>query len=175
MASIRSAEAAVALEVPRGWDARVSRRPRDPNERSAAGTSDAAVAESGPSLAHVASFPLPQDAGDFGSGAVEAMGSTDAFVSLFEYDAGSAAAGLFEHEGVPADLRPADFTEDSLQRPQAGQVGLQRFFRVGDRAFCLYVVLGHRVAGLRKLPVVNQLLRTMEIDGATTSPERRPG
>ena len=43
--------------------------------------------------------------------------------------------------GIPRP-RQADFSPDCLQRRLPGQLGYQRFFTVGSRALCLFVVLG---------------------------------
>ncbi len=48
---------------------------------------------------------------------------------------------LFSPRGLPRP-RQADFSPDCLQRRLPGQLGFQRFFTVGSRAMCLFVVLG---------------------------------
>ena len=149
--------AGVKVSVPSGWDARVTSRPGDAAYPAAQGGAE-------PSLTHVGSFPLPEQRGDFGSGAVELMRTTDAFVSLFEYLPSSKDEALYRNEGLPAPLTLSDFDEQALQRPQAGQVGVQRFFRIGERRFCLYVVLGHRVAAARQLGRINQLVADLRFD-----------
>lgn len=153
MVLLRSDSNSIQADIPKGWDARLSAREAVPGTAAAAGPP--------PTLLHTASFALPADVGDFGSGAVEAMGTQDAFVSLFEHDRSSAGTPLFEHEGVPGQLLATDFSEDALQRPLPGQLGTQRFFTLDGRAFCVYVVLGHRLLALRKLKPVNDLIASI--------------
>ena len=101
------------------------------------------------SLIHLANFALPTDRGDYGSGAVEAMDSGGILIVLMEFDAASARTAMFSGTTLPTALGAGDFSPESLQRRLAGQSGAQRFFRSGDRAFGLYVVLGsHRQASL---------------------------
>ena len=101
------------------------------------------------SLVHLANFALPVERGDYGSGAVEAMDSGGILIILMEFDSTSARAAMFSGGAVPDGLVADDFSPEALQRRLAGQAGAQRFFRIADRAFGLYVVLGsHRQAGL---------------------------
>ena len=53
-------------------------------------------------VAQFATFPLPDDIGDFGSGAVTLMGPQDVFASLFEYGPESVGTALFARQGRPA-------------------------------------------------------------------------
>lgn len=156
----------LAVDVPTGWDARSSGRPVRESADAAAGSTDRSLAAVPPENAtqlHMASFALPESRGDFGSGAVERMRTQDVFLAVIEYAPSDEPQALFSGRGVPRKLQISDFDENALQRPQAGQVGVQRFFHVGRRRFCLYVVLGHRVVALRKLGLVNQMLASLEI------------
>jgi hypothetical protein len=126
----------LAAEMPPGWEGAISLE-------SSAGS--VALAEVGGSLrpvAHLATFPLPSDRGDFGSGAVELMRTEDVFVALLEYDPAEAGTELFARRGLPRRLDPRLFSPAALQRGQRGQAGFQEFFTQAGRAFCLYVVLG---------------------------------
>ncbi|MEQ8840086.1 MAG: hypothetical protein RIB98_03825 [Acidimicrobiales bacterium] len=101
------------------------------------------------SLVHLANFALPAARGDYGSGAVEMMDGGAVLVIVMEFDSDSAGTAMFSGTRVPSDLRVDDFSAAALQRRLSGQAGAQRFFRVGGRAFGLYVVLGSgRQAGL---------------------------
>ena len=51
----------------------------------------------------------------------------------------------------------------ALQRALPGQAGVQRFFHVGQRALCLYVVLGGYDNRVPLTYRVNQLLGGLEI------------
>ena len=111
---------------------------------------------------HAASFPLPNDRGDFGSGAVERMRPHDVLVALVEMGPESVGTALFAAAGPPRQLSSQDFDPSSLLRAIPGQVGTQRFFSARGRAFCLYVVLdGHQPGPL--MPVVNSLLQSLQI------------
>jgi hypothetical protein len=90
---------------------------------------------------HLANFALPKGRGDFGTGAVEIMGHQHVFVSLLEYGPAEVGSALFASAGLPLP-RPTEFSPNALQRTLAGQAGWQRFFTVGGRPFCAYVVLG---------------------------------
>lgn len=136
--------------LPDGWEGAMLRQPdlevaRSPSSSALsdgdAGPSLPAVIPSLPVL-HLASFPLPEGRGDFGSGAVDEMGPDDVLVALVEYGPENVGTPLFEAEGLPTRLRGSDFSRWSLQRTVPGHAGLQRFFSLSGRAFCLYVVIG---------------------------------
>jgi hypothetical protein len=147
----------IGADLPPGWEARITRR--DPAQARAAG----AVGTPHP-VAHLATFPLPEDRGDYGSGAVDRMTAADALVVLVEHDPTSVGTALFAPVGLPRDLRPGDFDPMGLQRTIPGQAGHQRFFTEAGRAFCLYVVLGAHRAAVALVPQVNAVLRTIRID-----------
>ncbi len=120
------------LEVaaPSGWEARIDRRPvPEPG------------ATSHPVL-HAATFPLPAERGDYGSGAVEEMGQDDVFVALVEFGGESVGSALFPDRPLPRVIEPEGFATNQLQRWMPGQAGQQIFFTDGGRAFCLYIVIG---------------------------------
>lgn len=119
-----------------------------------------------PPALHLASVPLPRDRGDFGSGAVEELTSTDAFVAVVEYGRESAGTALFEPGALPRRLRPRDFRGDTLQRALPGQGGLQVFRTERGRALCLYVVLGSLANAAALVDEVNDVLSTLEIAAA---------
>jgi hypothetical protein len=113
-------------------------------------------------IVHLANFALPEERGDFGSGAVDRMGSGDVFVTLFEYGSESVGQALFASQGVPA-LRPRMFAPTALQKTISGQAGCQRFFTVAGRPFCLYVVLGRHREATTLVPKANAVLRATTI------------
>ncbi len=114
-----------------------------------------------------ATFPLPDDVGDFGSGAVNLMGPGDVFATLFEYGPESLGAALFSQQGLPAVLSPADFSPVRLRRGLPGQSGTQRFFTEAGRPFAFYAVLGSHLRRDQLVPVVNALLSSLAISPAT--------
>lgn len=151
----------VGVDLPRGWDGRItSRLPEQSRFRAYADGPD----ETGGALLHAGSFPLPEDRGDFGGGAVELMRRGDVFIALFEYDRESAGSALFAAQGVPRDLKPADFDGRSLQRLIPGHFGLQRFFSEKGRAFCLYAVLADDGDLPSLVREANRMLATLKIE-----------
>jgi hypothetical protein len=161
----------LGADVPRGWDGAVYRRSGD--ERAPTpfrptglgpsslpggrGSGPAGPPMHYPPILHLATFALPADRGDFGSGAIEGMGPRDLFVSVLEFDTGSGTGAMFGH-GVPWPLRPDDFSPQAMRVPKPNQSGCQRFFRVGDRGFTLYVVIGSHSLRRVLVPRVNTAL-----------------
>jgi hypothetical protein len=88
------------------------------------------------------------------------MTAENLLVVLFEYGAASAGTALFATEGIPT-VRADDFAPHTMQRPLPGQSGAQYFFSSGDRAFCLYVVLGAHSRRLELVPEVNQVVASI--------------
>jgi hypothetical protein len=118
-------------------------------------------------VAHFATFPLPDDIGDFGSGAVTLMGPSDVFATLFEYGPESVGTRLFAREGRPGALSPADFRNTVLRRGLPGQAGTQWFFTEAGRPFSFYAVLGSQAMGPALVPLVNELLSSLTLSPAT--------
>lgn len=147
-----------------GWEGRISVR-RVPVGASAGVRSNRAgdlAAQTHPVM-HLANFPLPEQRGDFGSGAVDLMGGGHALVVLFEYGSESVGQALFRRHGLPDRLRPDMFSGSALQRTIPGQAGTQVFFTDADRAFCLYVVLGRHREASSLVPLVNRTLSATKI------------
>jgi hypothetical protein len=155
----------IAVSPPSGWDAQIFRRDPDPlpDRRAPDTLAPFGGVEAVPPIAHVANFGLPPQRGDFGGGAVELMGTGAVFISLLEHTAEEATTALFAGNGIPWPFAADDFSPDSLQRGIAGQAGLQRFFVVDGRAFCLYVVIGsYRMRGVL-VREVNDVLATFSL------------
>ena len=146
----RLAAHGVAIAVPHGWEARILRRSainQDERPRT---------------VMHVASFPMPEERGDFGVGVTELMRSGDVFVTLFEYGPESLGQPLFAQQGIPRLTRDL-FASKRLQRTLPGQLGCQLFFTAGRRPFCLYVVVAGRFHLDRLLAQVNKMLAGLEL------------
>jgi hypothetical protein len=137
------------INAPPAWDVRVYQRPAPVEERTFP-------------VMHAANFALPSRRGDFGSGAVEIMGSSHVLVVLFEYEPAATATKLFDRRGIPI-ARPQDFSPRSLQRTLHGQSGVQYFFQTSGRAFCLYIVLGSHAGRRRLVETANSLVRSVAI------------
>ncbi len=161
MAALRGHD--IGCTLPAGWDGRISvRGDGAPEAFAIEGTREVFTAVPHP-VAHLANFALPEERGDFGSGAVELMGDRDVLIVLFEYEPAAAGAPLFKARGIPRSLRASQFDPTMLRRGIAGQVGFQTFFHQAGRAFCLYVVLGNAAASSRLVQLVNSVLATVEI------------
>jgi len=128
----------LSIAVPPGWDARIFLR--GTSERTVPG-SDVPMSGVVMPVLHLADFPLPEIRGDYGSGAVQAMGRDDVFVALVEFGPESAGTPMFSRRGVPR-LRTSELGAQAMQRPQAGMAGVQRFFTEAGRPCCLYAVIG---------------------------------
>ena len=141
------------LDLPSGWEGQI-----DEGLRLLA---DGAVR---PTVTHLANFPLPPGRGDFGGGAIEIMHPGDALIVLFEYGPESAGTALFSEAGVPRFVRLQDFQRDVLHTSVPGMSGLQRFFTMNDRPFCLYIVVGSHIDRADVLAQINSVLASLEID-----------
>lgn len=142
----------MTLELPDGWEGQL--------DEGLQLLADGAVR---PTVAHLANFPLPPGRGDFGGGAIEVMGPGDALIVLFEYGPESAGTALFGNEGIPRFVRSGDFDRDVLHTSVEGMSGIQRFFTVNGRPFCLYVVVGSHIDRADVLPQINTVLATLEV------------
>jgi hypothetical protein len=148
----------VEVGLPQGWDGRIAGRLPEGDVSTAA----IASATEPTAVVHAASFPLPADLGDFGSGAVNRMTARDVFVVLLEHGPESIGTPLFAAQGIPR-LRPNDFSPATLRMMLPGQSGVQRFFTVNGRPFCLYAVIGAHSRRIGLAGVVNELLAAVRI------------
>jgi hypothetical protein len=136
----------IEIDLPRGWEGRIYRRPE------------------GRPILHAGNFQLPAEDGDFGTGAVSAMGDGGVFFVLAEYDPEAGGSGLFSHRGVPGRLEPSEASPRALIRALPGRRGIQRFFTVRGRAFCLYLVAAERPSAARLVDEANRVLRSVSIE-----------
>ena len=149
----------ISIDVPPGWEAELSLQ-EDPSMVD----TDLVLPDEQMVVLHMANFWMPPDRSDYGWEAVQAMGSGGIFIALVEFDSTATGSSLFEHIGIPVQLKPNHFSPAQLQQPMRGQAGLQRFFCSGSRAFCLHAVIGSY--GLRQAltPDVNGLLSGLTIE-----------
>jgi hypothetical protein len=133
----------ISIDLPDGWDGqiRAAGQGRDDAGARSIAAGDAAAASPAGRVLHAASFALPAERGDYGSGAVELMGGSDVLVCLLEHEPEAADTVLFRRQGVPR-LRDELFSPQTMQRALPGMAGAQQFFQVDGRPFCLYVVIG---------------------------------
>ena len=141
----------MAVDVPTRWEGRIFRH------------------RGGEPTLHVANFALPASDGDYGARATSSMTTGGAFVAITEFEPELAGTALFQHQGLPRRLRVADLSPKAMMRMRPGFAGLQRFFHHGDRAFCLYVVVGDDPSRSGLCREVNRVLATVEIDRRPTS------
>lgn len=174
----------IETDLPAGWEGRIALRtpptlegagsldrsgPPDVSTRSAV-PSTSAVTRRGHvdevifPVAHLGNFPLPDDRGDFGSGAVDVMQDLDVLLVLAEYGPECVGTALFSHQGLPTRLTPNMFSSSALQRTISGQAGCQVWFTVANRAFCLYAVLGRQSNASRVLPSAAATLAATRIN-----------
>ena len=156
MADLRGHD--LGCTLPAGWDGRIT--VRNDGHAEALSTDDgvhAFTARPRP-VVHLANFGLPEERGDFGSGAVDIMGPGNLFVCLFEYGPESVGTALFAPQGMPRSLTPSQFSPRALQHVIPGQAGFQTFFTEQNRAFCLFVVLGALASAPTLVPSANQVL-----------------
>ena len=160
---MRLAAYGIAIELPRGWDGRIYRRPG-----------------ADPTL-HAANFPLPANDADFGSGALAHMPDNGAFIALKEYRAGQhlrPGVGLYASRSISLPLSPGDFDPHALQVGRPRQAGFQHFFTaLGERPFCLYAVVstpsipfGLAPFGVRageQIASLSGVLYSLRIEGAS--------
>ena len=167
------------VTLPTDWEGRIYQRPTPtaaftPSNRAAAGSgsggSGSARTGSGwrgeqtrPVL-HLGNFALPLERGDYGSGAVERMGTAQTFIAIVEFGPECLGTTLYGSVGLPR-VTPDRFDPNGLQRRIPGQSGFQAFFTEQSRPMCLYVVLGsHRnAAALTKQ--VNSVLDRIKVTG----------
>jgi hypothetical protein len=142
---VRLAAHGLALDVPRGWEGRIFRH-------------------GGLPTMHAANFPLPAEDGDFGTRAVESLGPDGVLVVLTEYEPDAAGQALFAREGLPLPLAPDAAHPATLLRRLPGQAGLQRFFSLAGRPFCLYVVVGSQPSRGALVGRAESLLRSLVVE-----------
>ena len=171
----------IETDLPFGWEGRIAMRtPAEPETSvmSSFSTTDDPDGGGGANrsaqpqtltveqhfpVAHLANFPLPEQRGDFGSGAVDIMTADDILVVLAEFGPECANTALFAPRDLPTNLTPNMFSGSALQRSHEGQAGCQIFFTHANRAFCLYTVLGRQSAASRVLPGANATLAATRI------------
>jgi hypothetical protein len=152
----------IETDLPPGWEGRITRR-TEPVGAARGTTARGTPGERTHPVAHLANFPLPENRGDYGSGAVDVMTARDILIVLFEFGPEAVGQPLFARRGLPRNLAPARFSPNALQRTRPGQAGRQIFFTEQDRAFSLYVVLGSHGAAPTLTPKANAVLRATTI------------
>ena len=114
---------------------------------------------------HLGSFGLPDDRGDYGSGAVNRMRSDDVFVALVEFGPESVGTAMFARQGLPK-FRTRDITAATMQRPIRNMGGGQHFCTVSGRAFCCYAVVGSLARRSTLVGMINDALAGVAVSPA---------
>lgn len=153
-----------SIDLPRGWEGTISRRLDNAAAQAAGAVRGATplLEELVLPVAHLATFGLPADRGDFGSGAVEVMGAEDLFIALLEFGPECAGTALFAQTRLPR-LDPSGFDRNRLQRTLAGQSGHQSWYTINGRALGLYVVLGSHGLARKLVPRANEVLANLRV------------
>jgi hypothetical protein len=121
-------------------------------------------------VAQFATFPIPQEIGDFGGNTQTSMGPSDIFAVLFEYGPESVGTALFAVQGIPSGLTTMDFLPYVMRPGVGGSLGIQRFFTVSGRPFMFYARLGSLQQQAALVQQVNQLLANLVIQPLAPSP-----
>ncbi len=145
--------AGLTIAPPSGWEATIYQRP--------AGTGETSYP-----VVHAATVPLPANRGDYGGGLVEQLGPEDVFVSFLEFGPEAAGTALFTTLNAVPGLTPDSYRPRQLQRTILGQAGVQRFFTVGGRAFCLYSVIGSMANRVSLTTRANQVIGSFHAEPA---------
>lgn len=145
----------LSVEGQPGWEARIFRR---------APVDDGEVTHP---VLHACTRVLPPVRGDFGAGVVENLSSEDVFVALVEYGTEVAGQGLFAAQGRPV-LRPSQFDPSRIQRSIPGISAAQHFFTDGERAFCLFVVLGSHARRMALAPRAERVVGSLRVTSRRT-------
>ncbi len=140
----------IRVGVPAGWSGKVFAR----SQRTA--------------TLHAGDFQLPlSEDGEFGPQSTSEMPPVASFLAVTEYEPGAGlhpGTGLFAPRGIHLPLDPSRFSGTGLAHPRPGQLGMQHFFSLSGRAFCLYVVLsGPRARRRRQLLVLDHVLGSLRV------------
>lgn len=136
----------IRAEVPVGWDCRIGKQ-------FESGEGELAFL-----VLHAATKPLTGLRADYGGGVVETLGTTDVFVALIEYGPAESSSALFQNRSAIPTLEVSQFHRNQLQRRIRPQAGVQHFFTIEGRPFCLYVVLGSISRRIELVSMANDFL-----------------
>jgi hypothetical protein len=141
----------MSVTPPAGWEATIYRRSARPGESTFP-------------VLHASTTRLPSVRGDYGSGAVELLGPDDVFVAILDFGPSAAGTALFSGLRAVPGLTPDAYRTRQLQRTIRGQAGVQRFFTLHGRGFCLYSVIGSLANRVPSTARANQLIGSIHID-----------
>ena len=141
----------ISVDLPHGWEGRIFRR------------------RQGDPTLHAATFALPFEDGEFGTGATERMPAGGAFLTITEYRPGTGLVpgrGLFAPHAIPLPIARSRFRPSHLLVARRGQRGYQHFFTTAGRPFCLYAVIREPQLGAARADVgsMNDVLGSLTIE-----------
>ncbi len=142
----------VRLAVPQGWEARIGMQ------------AESGLGDHSFQVVHAATVPLAGPRADYGGGVVERLGPHDVFVALIEFGPEEASSALFKDVARLPVLETSMFHRNQLQRRIRGQAGVQHFFTLEGRPYCLYVVLGSIVHAPELVDKANEILQGLEVE-----------
>jgi hypothetical protein len=153
----------ISVDLPNGWDGQIRGAGATSGGRALRAAGGAPEpSEAMGSVLHAATFALPAERGDYGSGAVELMGGSDVLICLLEHEPEAADTALFSRQGLPR-LEASQFSPQAMQRAIPGMAGTQHFFQLNGRPLCLYVVVGSfRTRGPLVL-AADSVVRTIQV------------
>ena len=143
----------IRSKVPAGWDCRIGKRfASEGEERTYV-------------FLHASTRRLLGNRADYGGGVVETLNSRDVFVALIEFGPDEAGSALFKEVAELPTLEVSQFHRNQLQRRIRGQAGVQHFFTLRGRPFCLYVVLGSIANAFELVDQANELVGGLDVTG----------
>lgn len=142
----------LSMTIPTGWEAVIYRRPP-------------AQGETTHPVAQAATVPIPTQRGDYGGGIVETLGPTDVFIAFLEFGPQASSSALFPATQYAPVVTADSYRARQLQRTVPGQAGVQRFFSIAGRSFCLYSVIGSLSARVALCASANQLISSFRVQG----------
>lgn len=155
--------AGITITLQPGWEADIHRTSEPEDAVSIAGaTPPGAAQDQEPVILHAGNFQLPVERGDYGGGVLERLAPGEVFISLIDFGPGVVDQPLFAHHGVPT-LTQEDFSPNAIVRGLMGKSGTQRFFNLGGRGFCLYVVVGSHRDRADLLEGINATVRSIRV------------
>ncbi len=146
----RLASHGIGIDVPKGWEGRIFVPDLDPPAINLP-------------ILHLTDAVLTVERSSYAPELAARAGGSGTLLALLEFDHTLANVGLYGPRGLHLPLTRGRFHHRALQFPSRVQEGHQRFFSEGDRAFCLYVVLGTGRGVDRRLGQVNRALASLEI------------
>lgn len=146
---VRLAGHGVAVEVHRGWEARVWRP-------------DVASPAVPGAVVRLANFALPDTKNTYAAEVADDLRPGHVLVSLVELDPALADRGLYATQGAPT-VGIDDLDPRALQAAGPGRLGVQRFFSLHGRAFSLYVMAREGPRLEHALHAMNASLRSLAV------------